>query len=87
MDFQYKTFKDFLCLQIALTQSIVELEKLSFFQMGQNFTRNLLVILQVSYAGKNAYNAGKTNEFLTGGASRAKRCNMQAHCAPSPHWA
>ena len=31
MDFQYKTFKDFFCLQIALTRSIFELEKCSFF--------------------------------------------------------
>ena len=31
-DFQYKTFRDFLCLQIALTQSIFELEKCSFFK-------------------------------------------------------
>ena len=27
MDFRYKTFKDFLCHQIALTRSIFELEK------------------------------------------------------------
>ena len=31
-DFQYKTFRYFLCLQIAPSQSILELEKYSFFQ-------------------------------------------------------
>ena len=30
-DFQYKTFRDFLCFQIALTWSMFELEKCSFF--------------------------------------------------------
>ena len=30
-DFQYTTFRDFLCFQITLTQSIFELEKCSFF--------------------------------------------------------
>ena len=30
-NFQYKTFIDFLCFQIALTRSIFELEKCSFF--------------------------------------------------------
>ena len=30
MDFQYKTFKDFFCLQIALTLSIYDQEKYSF---------------------------------------------------------
>ena len=33
MDFQYATFKDFFYLQIALTRSIFELEKFSFFQI------------------------------------------------------
>ena len=30
MDFQYKTFKDFFCLQIALSRSIFDLEKWFF---------------------------------------------------------
>ena len=30
-DFHYKTLRDFLCFQIALTQSIFELEKCTFF--------------------------------------------------------
>ena len=37
-DFQYKTFRDFLCFQIAVTRSIFELEK--FFLTGQNFIIN-----------------------------------------------
>ena len=30
-DFQYKTFRDFFCFQLALTRPIFELEKCSFF--------------------------------------------------------
>ena len=30
-DFPYKTFREFLCFSIALTRSIFELEKCSFF--------------------------------------------------------
>ena len=32
--------------------------------MGQNFARNGLVMLSVSYAGKNPYSADKTNGLL-----------------------
>ena len=32
IDFQYKTSKDFFCIQIALTLSICDLEKCSFFK-------------------------------------------------------
>ena len=38
-------------------------------------------MLSVSYAGKNAYSAGKTSEVLRGGASGANRCYVLAHCA------
>ena len=41
-------------------------------------------MLSVSYAGKNAYSAGKTSGDLRGGASRANRCYVLAHYAP-PH--
>ena len=37
-------------------------------------------MLSVSYAGKNAYNAGKTSGVLRGGASGAYRCYVLAHC-------
>ena len=52
--------------------------------LGQNFARNWLLMVSVSYAGQNAYSAGKTSGFLTGGASRAIRRNMLAHCVPPP---
>ena len=32
MDFQYKTFRDFLCFQIALTRSVFEVETCSIFK-------------------------------------------------------
>ena len=38
-------------------------------------------MLSVSYAGKNANSAGKTSGLLRGGASRANRCYVLAHCA------
>ena len=38
-------------------------------------------MLSVSYAGKNAYSAGKTSGVLRGGASGANRCYVLAHCA------
>jgi len=41
-------------------------------------------MLSVSYAGKNAYSAGKTSGVLRGGASGANRCYVLAHCAPPP---
>ena len=37
-------------------------------------------MLSVSYAGKNAYSAGKTNGVLRGSASGANRCYVLAHC-------
>ena len=37
-------------------------------------------MLSVSYAGKNAYSAGKTSGDLRGGASGANRCYVLAHC-------
>ena len=37
-------------------------------------------MLLVSYAGKDAYSAGKTSAVLRGGASRANRCYVLAHC-------
>ena len=43
-------------------------------------------MLSVSYAGKNAYSAGKTSGVLRGGASGANRCYVLAHCAPPPYW-
>ena len=39
-------------------------------------------MLSVSYAGKNAYSAGKTSGVLRGGASGANICYVFAHCAP-----
>ena len=42
MDFQYKTLKDFFCLQIALTRSIFELEKCSFFSNRSEFRQKLI---------------------------------------------
>ena len=36
----------------------------------------LLVMLSVSYAGKNAYSAGKTSGVLRGGASGANRVEI-----------
>ena len=41
-------------------------------------------MLSVSYAGKNAYSAGKTSGVLMGGASGANRCFVLAPCAPPP---
>ena len=40
-DFKYKTLRDFLCFQIALSWSIFELEKCSFFNRS-NYARNWL---------------------------------------------
>ena len=72
---------------MALTQSIFEIEK-CFFLTGQNFTRNKLVMLSVSYAGKTAYSAGKTCGVLRGGASGANMCYGLAHCGGGwTHWA
>ena len=51
-----------------------------YYKAGQNFARNSLVMLSVSYAGKNAYSAGKTSGALRGGASGANRCYVLAHC-------
>ena len=42
-------------------------------------------MLSVSYAGKNAYSAGKTSGVLKGGAYGGNRCYVLAHCAPPPH--
>ena len=76
-DFQYKTFRDFFCFQIALARSIFELEKGSF--LSQNFARNLLVMLSVSNASKKVFSAGKTWRVLRYGASEANW-----NCAPPP---
>ena len=38
-------------------------------------------MISVSYAGKNAYSAGKTNRVLGVGASGANRCYVLANCA------
>ena len=46
-DFQNNTLRDFFCFQIGLARKVL-------FKTGQNFARNLLVMLSVSYAGKNA---------------------------------
>ena len=37
-------------------------------------------MLSVSYAGKNAYSAGKTSGVLRGGALAANRGYVPAHC-------
>ena len=37
-------------------------------------------MLSVSYAGKNAYSAGKTSGVLRGVASGSNRCYVLAHC-------
>ena len=37
-------------------------------------------MLSVSYAGKNAYSAGKTSGVFRGSASAANRCYVLAHC-------
>ena len=39
-------------------------------------------MLSVSYAGKNAYSAGKTSGVLRGGASEADGCYVFAHFVP-----
>ena len=41
-DFLFKTFKDFICFQIALTRSIVELGKCSFFSNRSEFRQTLI---------------------------------------------
>ena len=41
-------------------------------------------MLSVSYAGKNAYNAGKTSGVLRGVALGANRGYVLAHCTPPP---
>ena len=41
-------------------------------------------MLSVSYAGKNAYSAGKTSGVLRGGAFGANRGYVMAQCAPPP---
>ena len=53
--------------------------------VSQNFARNWLLMVSVSYAGENTYSAGKTSGFLMGGASTANRRSMLAHCARPPH--
>ena len=80
-DLHHKTFIDFFTFQIALTRSIFELEKCSFFFKQ---VRIWLVMLSVRYPGKNACSAGKTSALLRGDASRANRCYVVAHCALSP---
>ena len=72
--FQYKAFRDFLCFLIALTRSIFELEKCTFFLNRSEFR----------YASKNSYSAGKTSGVLRGDASGANRGYVLAHCAPPP---
>ena len=52
--------------------------------VSQNFARNWLLMVSVSYAGENTYSAGKTSGFLMGGASTANRRSMLAHCARPP---
>ena len=37
-------------------------------------------MFSVSYAGKNAYSAGKTSGVLKYGASGPNRCYVLAHC-------
>ena len=44
--------------------------------------QKLIVMLSVSYAGKNLYSASKTSGFLRGGVSGANRGYVLAHCAP-----
>ena len=65
-DFQYKTFRDFLCFQIVLTRSIFELEKCFFLNRSE-------FMFSVSY--------GKTSGVLIGGASEANRGYVLAHYA------
>ena len=51
----------------------------------KKFARNLLDMLSVSYAGKNAYSAGKTSGVLRGDTSGANR--VSAHpLRPPPFW-
>ena len=42
-------------------------------------------MLSVSYAGKNAYIAGKTSGVLRGGVSVANRCYVLTHCGGGVH--
>ena len=66
-DFQRKTFRDFLCFQIALTQSIFELERCSFFLNRSQFCHNRLIQSSVTKWRQNVIYGGTFDEklFLT----------------------
>ena len=78
MDFYKENFKDLHSSQIALTCSIFDIEKCSFFLTGQNFTR--LVMFSVSQVGKNPYRVGKTKCLLRVDVSEANTRHVLAHC-------
>ena len=67
-DFQYKTFRNFLCFQIALTQSIFEIEKCSFFLNRSELCQKLIGYVISELRRLNAYSAGKTREVFRDGA-------------------
>ena len=67
--------------QIALTQSIFELETYSLHKKCLEFCQNCVICLG-GYAGKNVYNACKNSALFSDDASGANRCYVVAHCAP-----
>ena len=54
------------------------------FLNRSEFRQKLMGYVIKSYAGKNAYSAGKTNGVLRGGASGANRCYVLAHTHTRP---
>ena len=75
--FQYKTYRDFICFQIA--RSICDLEKCPFFKQVRISPEIDWFLLPVSYAGK-------TSGVLRGDASGAKRsmcCQCCTLCWPT----
>ena len=83
--FSIQNFQRFLLSSNCPNSVNIWARKMFFFcQIVQNFARNRLVMLSLSYAGKNAYSAGKTSGVLRGVASGANRCYVLAHCTPPP---
>ena len=80
MDFQYKTFKDFFCLQIALTRSIFELEKCSFFSNRSEFRQKLIGNVISELCWQKCLWCRQSSWVLRDDASGANRCYVLAHC-------
>ena len=75
IDLLWKIYKN------ALTLPIFELEKYSFFKMGQNFARNWLLPLSECYCGTHEQSAAsdKDRPIFTKG-------HIRAHCGGGWGW-